>query len=199
MDAALLLTRARGCLPAEPFEPVLIVLIGETHMPPARRLPPPPPSFQFNWGGGSPLIRAHSQKATNVTIGISDLVQRRAGGGKHMFSIWTHAWLPPSPAKHNLSHVLRKRAKKAACLQHFPHRSKKVYIQGDGGCDVPRPKVERLRLARGLMQTFVFPQAFPLVTEGKNEEEEGHRLNLNLNFHLNATAQRVDIYSSTTV
>lgn len=94
---------------------------------------------------------------------------------------------------------LRKRAKKAACLQHFPHRSKKVYIQGEGGSDVPRPKVERLRLARGLMQTFVFPQGFPLVTEGKNEEEEGHRLNLNLNFHLNAMAQRVDIYSSTTV
>lgn len=64
---------------------------------------------------------------------------------------------------------------------------------------MPRPKVERLRLARGLMQTFVFPQGFPLVTEGKNEEEEGHRLNLNLNFHLNAMAQRVDIYSSTTV
>lgn len=63
---------------------------------------------------------------------------------------------------------------------------------------MPRPKVERLSLARGLMQTFVFPQGFPLVTGGKNEEE-GHRLNLNLNFHLNAIVQRVDTYSSTTV
>lgn len=41
MDAALLLTRARGCLPAEPFEPVLIVLIGETHMPAASPHPLP--------------------------------------------------------------------------------------------------------------------------------------------------------------
>lgn len=52
-----------------------------------------------------------------------------------------------------------------------------VYVQGEGGCDVPRPKVERLSLARGLTQIFVFPQGFPLVAEGKNEEE-GHRLNL---------------------
>lgn len=55
-------------------------------------MPPPTPSSLI--GEGVPLIRAHSQKATKVTIGISDLIQWRVGGGKHMFSIWTHAWLP---------------------------------------------------------------------------------------------------------
>lgn len=85
-------------------------------------MPPPPPApFRLNWWwwwwwggmwgvgggcvwGGSPLMRAHSQKATRVTISISDLIQR-VGGVKHMFGIWTYAWLPPSPAKHNLSPI----------------------------------------------------------------------------------------------
>lgn len=129
-----------------------------------------PPSSLI--GEGVPLIRAHSQKATKVTIGISDLIQGRAGGGKHVFSIWTHAWLPPSPAKHNLSPVWETgQRRRCACNISFTgvkHLKKRmVYVQGEGGCHVPRPKVERLSLAQGLMQHLSFLKVFLLLLREK--------------------------------
>lgn len=59
-----------------------------------------------------------------------------------------------------------------ARVQHFEKRM--VRVQGDVGGDVPRPKVERLRLARGLMQHLSFLKVCLLLLRGKNEEEGRH-------------------------
>lgn len=89
-----------------------------------------------------------------------------------MFSIWVYAWLPPSPAKRNLSDG-------GVCASFpLPERttlkSALVRVQGDVGGDVPRPKVERLRLARGLTQHLSFLKVCLLLLRGKNEEEGRH-------------------------
>lgn len=48
------------------------------------------------------------------------------------------------------------------------------HVQGDGGGDVPRPKVERLHLARGLTQHLSFLKVGLSLLRGKNEEEGRH-------------------------
>lgn len=72
---------------------------------------------RFNWGGGSPH-KSSLPKAMKVMISISDLIQRGGvGGGKHMFSIWEYAWLPPITSQTQPVSRLRSRAKKAVCVQ----------------------------------------------------------------------------------
>lgn len=83
---------------------------------------PLPPPTRFNWGGGSPH-KSPLPKAMKVMISISDLIQQGGWGGKHMFSIWEYAWLPPITSQTQPVSCLRSRPKKAVCVQQFLRQS----------------------------------------------------------------------------
>lgn len=96
-----------------------------------------------------------------------------ARGGEHMFGICTYAWLPPSPAKHNL-YPFENWAKYVCSNMSFA-RKKKIFVkdkymfcvQDDSGCDVPGQEVEQLILAQDLTQHLSGLKAFLLLLRGK--------------------------------
>lgn len=81
-----------------------------------------------------------------------------------MFGIWTYTWLPPSPAKHNLSPLTKLGARcEYECSNMSSDGKKKeiwetdrcmVRVQEDSGCDVPGREVEQLVFGSGFDSTF---------------------------------------------
>lgn len=118
---------------------------------------------QFNWGG-APKQELTPEKAMEAMISISDLIQR--GGGGHMFSIWTYAWLPPSPAKHNLYPPVNR--VKYVCRNISFAKKKDLWgrlIHGlcsSSWCVVPGQDIEQLKI---LLDICLFSMPFTCYCE----------------------------------